>query len=289
MTRTFLAIGLSTLALLPNLSFAKNNLQHQIEYGVINFDSGFTIPELEDYPALINYTYYFDAIKAKSKPYELASHNERISWIKTNIAYDLGGIPNVSGRYYLKNGYDVKYQIFYQTDSISGSPQEQTSTAFMVNFPQQGKWQYGVGMRNTFTEEAKYRRSDSGFFEYDESDVDIDTFIRFQAVYSDIKNNKGWHVTSQFGHDLETKLNVARFVGDYYSAANKSTSLLLSYYEETYRFENRSWLSLGVSQKHWFSPTKAIDYGISYSVENDEGGGSNADIILFDLNGTWRF
>ena len=278
---------------LPSVASGSSAISHKIEYGLINFDQLHVINNMSDIPTLGVYTYYFDPLEVQGAPYDLAARMSRTNWLQTDLLMNLLGLINVSGVYHFDTGYDLEFQTVYSSgDGWLSSQQQNLYTGAILNFSSLVSWQYGVGIRNTFTERDRYYSSDGASIKVDSDKYDVDAQLVFQAKYTEINDGKGWFVETQFRHDVESKGNFLNIAANYFSDINESLTLKMAVKETNRHSYDSSVFLLGVARKYWFSENTAIDYGVSYSIDVDKHerhGRETHTYFNFDINGTWRF
>ena len=282
---------LISLAVLLTSTTLHANSNHQIEYGVINFDSFYASTNIDKTLSFLDYTYFFTEIKSDDSPIELAAKLQRINRFKTNITLDALGFLNASGQYYLANGYDIEYQVLYDSNIWGIDEDIGLNGGVIVNFPSLDNWQYGLGLQSNIF----YRDSDRLYDNFDGKNWKTTTLAKFQATYTNLEKGKGWYIKTQLGYHWDS--NTAHFESDinYFHSKYHSSALKVNYTVDKYDPIKRKLTSIGLAQKYWFSDSTAIDFGISFNTEQEDYPGSDKfysdedEYFFFDLNGTWRF
>ena len=273
------------------------SVTHQIDYGLINFDRFLTnAQDLSTLPSIVNYTYYFSPLVNDNSPYQLGAELSRTSWLKTNGLFDILGLINVNGRQFFNNGYDIEYQVFYDTHFINDSFEDlNLNTGFMLNFPTKNNWQFGIGFRNVLDERTRYYDYDGNRYTNKKTEIESQSLFRAQAINSNIKSGKGWYIKGQAALGVDTDGDAYTFdvAAEYFHSPTLSTSLSLVASDISDQYSDERNLSILLSQKYWFSYNTAIKYGISFNQEKDTShrydSNSTENNWLYELSGTWRF
>lgn len=282
---------LITLAVLLTSTTLHANSVHQIEYGVINFDAFYSSTNIDRTLSLLDYTYFFSDIKSDDSPLELAAKLQGINRIRTNLTFDALGLFNASGQYYLDNGYDIEYQVLYDSDIWNLDERIGFNGGAIVNFPAIGNWQFGAGLQSNL----QHRESRSYANNHYKESWYTTTLAKVQGIYTNLKKSRGWYIKAQFGYHSNSKSTHFESDINYFHSKYYSSALRVMYTDDKYDSINRKLSSIGFAQKYWFSKSKAIDFGVSINTEQEDYPGSlrtysdDRDFFAFDLNGTWRF
>lgn len=282
---------LITLAVLLTSTTLHANSVHQIEYGVINFDAFYSSTNIDRTLSLLDYTYFFSGIKSDTSPIELTAKLQRINRVKTNVTLDALGFFNVSGQYYLDNGYDIEYQMLYDSNIWDLDEDIGFNGGAIVNFPTIGNWQFGAGIQSNI----RYRESERYGDNLYEQSWDTTTLTKVQGIYTNLQEDSGWYIKAQLGYHSNSQSTHFESDINYFHSKYYSSALRVMYTDDKYDSINRKLSSIGFAQKYWFSNSKAIDFGVSFNTEQEDYPGSlrtysdNREFFAFDLNGTWKF
>lgn len=271
-----------TLLFININAYADNKFHHEINYGLINFDS-FEIfnANLSHFPVFgATYRYYIEPLSGKL-PSHLEAHIERKSWLQVDANLLTGFSLNVGGVQYFAESFSIEYDLTRITSrDYNGSEDDFTLlTDLVLNKRLNKNWQVGFGLANIVDYDDNY----DGYHEID-SEFNSNTIPTVTARYTKINKGQGWDISGR----LVTK-------SDYYSLSGKIRLLAdaRSIYKGTFSYSvfddqfdgEEAIVQFSLSKERWFSKRGAIDYGLG-ALTNDNLG---SWVHFFELNGKYRF
>lgn len=258
--------------------FAEDDINHEINYGFINFDTfDFFVGDFSEFPIFGgSYRYYFTPLSGELDS-DLESHLQKKSWVQYDLNLFTGFAPNIGGQYYINDNYNIEYDITYQRNFNYHS--NSSSTSFLndisVNKQIDKNWQVGLGVTNVST----YRDIDD--IDLEDDDFYSASIMVLSARYTNFDKGKGWDVKGRF----LTAGNVTAMSSKirYFNSPNVAYSGSLSYLY--FSEDSEGLLQASISQQRWYTKRASFDFGIGFL----RSPSAEKFVHLFEINGKYRF